>query len=150
LSHLDETILQIVPFAGFARAINAFRVLQETAPHAPRRLERPGRSFRARGERLCRRIYGPTYTRMIERMRSYHPELAEWILTDGYGKVLARPLLSPRERELVIVATLAALRAPLQLASHALGALRVGARRSEIRAVLAGSGAPRAARAWRG
>jgi 4-carboxymuconolactone decarboxylase len=132
---LDEALLQLVPFAGYARAINAFRILQETAPHRPLRADR-SRGVRRRGERLCRRIYGPVYGKMIARMRSYHPDLADWILEDGYGKVLARPRLSIRERELIVVAVLAALDVPLQLRSHVEGARRVGATDAEIRAVL--------------
>jgi alkylhydroperoxidase/carboxymuconolactone decarboxylase family protein YurZ len=133
---LDETLLQLVPFAGYARAINAFAALQDIAPHAPRRAPRRG-GLRKRGAALCRRIYGPVYGRMIARMKGFHPELAEWILADGYGKVLSRPVLSIRERELIVVAVLAALRLPKQLESHVRGALRVGATRREVAAMLA-------------
>jgi alkylhydroperoxidase/carboxymuconolactone decarboxylase family protein YurZ len=134
-ARLDEALLQLVPFAGYARAINAFRILQQVAPHVP--VSRPrGADVRRRGERLCRRIYGPVYPRMIARMRSYHPDLAEWIVSDGYGRVLSRPGLSIRERELIVVAVLTALKVPLQLRSHVEGARRVGASDAEIRAVL--------------
>jgi 4-carboxymuconolactone decarboxylase len=136
---LDETLLQLVPFAGYARAINAFAALQEIAPHAARPARRRG-GVRRRGEALCRRIYGPVYGRMISKMKSFHPELAEWILEDGYGKVLSRPVLSIRERELIVVAVLAALRLPKQLESHLRGALRVGATRREAEAMLAAAG----------
>ena len=136
---LDEALLQLVPFAGYARAINAFRVLQEIAPHRPRAGRATG-STRRRGEALCRRIYGPVYGRMIARMRSYHPDLADWILTEGYGRVLSRRGLSIRERELIVVAVLSALQVPAQLRSHVEGARRVGAREGEIRAVLRRTG----------
>ena len=72
-------------------------------------------------------------------MKSFHPDLAEWILADGYGKVLARPALSIRERELIVVAVLAAMKLPLQLESHIRGALRVGASKREV-AAMTGSG----------
>jgi len=68
-------------------------------------------------------------------MAGFHPELAEWILEDGYGKVLSRPVLSIRERELIVVAVLSALRLPLQLESHVRGALRVGATKGEVAAM---------------
>lgn len=134
-ARLDEALLQLVPFAGYARAINAFAVLQELAPHAPRST-RPRGDLRRRGEALCRRIYGPVYERMIGRMRGFHPDLAEWILADGYGRVLSRPGLTIRERELIVVAVLAALRLPKQLESHVRGARRVGATAREVRAML--------------
>src|SRR5438046_10201621 len=63
-ARLDETLLQLVPFAGYARAINAFAALQEIAPHVPRAPKSRG-GARRRGELLCRRIYGPVYDRMI-------------------------------------------------------------------------------------
>jgi 4-carboxymuconolactone decarboxylase len=72
---------------------------------------------------------------MIGRMRDYHPELADWILEEGYGRVLSRPVLSIRERELIVVAVLSALRLPLQLESHVRGALRVGATAGEVAAM---------------
>ncbi|HVE42186.1 MAG TPA: carboxymuconolactone decarboxylase family protein [Planctomycetota bacterium] len=73
---------------------------------------------------------------MIARMAGFHPALAAWILEDGYGKVLSRPILSIRERELIVVALLSALKLPLQLESHVRGALRVGATKGEVAAML--------------
>lgn len=134
-ARLDEALLQLIPFAGYARAINAFAVLQQIAPHTPKP-PKGRRGSSRRGEALCRRIYGPVYPRMIAKMRSFHPELASWILEDGYGKMLSRPGLSIRERELIVVAVLAALRLPLQRESHVRGALRVGATRREVDAML--------------
>ncbi len=124
-----------MPFAGYARAINAFAVLQEILPHAPK-ASRPRGDARRRGERLCRRIYGPVYQKMIARMGRFHPDLAEWILADGYGKVLSRPGLSILERELIVVATLAVLKVPKQLQSHVLGAVRVGASLRDVHRIL--------------
>ena len=69
-------------------------------------------------------------------MAGFHPELAEWILADGYGRVLSRPGLTIRERELIVVAVLAALRLPKQLESHVRGARRVGATGREVSAML--------------
>jgi len=134
-ARLDEALLQLIPFAGYARAINAFAVLQDLSPHKPRPV-RPRGDLARRGEALCRRIYGPVYERMIARMAGYHPELAEWILADGYGRVLSRPGLPIRERELIVVAVLSALRLPKQLESHVRGAIRVGATAREVSAML--------------
>jgi 4-carboxymuconolactone decarboxylase len=134
-ARLDEALLQLIPFTGYARAINAFAVLQDLVPHVPRRIGGKG-GLRRRGEALCRRIYGPVYGKMIERMRRFHPDLADWILEDGYGKVLSRPVLSTRERELLVVAVLATLNVPAQLKSHERGARRVGASEGQIRSML--------------
>lgn len=127
-SAVDETLLQLVPFAGFGRAINAFMVWAPLRPHPPR--ERPDRG--ADGRTLCRRVYGKAFDRLAERMRSLHPSLWEWILRDGYGRVLSRPGLPVRDRELLAVAVLAALRLKPQLESHVRGALRLGATPAQV------------------
>ena len=132
---LDETLLQLVPFAGYARAINAFAALRDLGLRVSRPSRAPG-GRRRRGEALCRRIYGPVYERMIARMGDFHPDLAAWILEDGYGKVLSRPGLTIRERELIVVAVLSALRLPMQLESHVRGAKRVGASEKDVSAML--------------
>ncbi|HEX7899802.1 MAG TPA: carboxymuconolactone decarboxylase family protein [Planctomycetota bacterium] len=130
---LHETLLQVVPFAGYGRAINAFAVLDSLRPDRPFRLER-GTS---KGDRLCRRIYGPSYGPLMRRLNALHPDLASWILRDGYGRVLSRGGLTIVERELLAVAALAALDGlEKQLESHVRGARRVGASEARIRAVL--------------
>jgi 4-carboxymuconolactone decarboxylase len=134
-ARLDEALLQLIPFTGYARAINAFAVLQEVVPHPARSLRGKG-GLRRRGKALCRRIYGPVYRKMIARMRGFHPDLADWILEDGYGRVLARPGLSILERELLVVAVLGTLNVPAQLKSHQLGAQRVGAVPAQLAAML--------------
>jgi 4-carboxymuconolactone decarboxylase len=134
-ARLDEALLQLIPFCGYARAINAFAVLQDVAPHRARSLK-PAAGLRKRGKALCRRIYGPVYDRMIAKMDGFHPDLARWILEDGYGKVLSRPVLSARERELLVVAVLSVMDVPAQLESHRRGALRVGAAEAEVSAML--------------
>lgn len=73
-------------------------------------------------------------------MRSYHPALAVWIEEFGYGRVLARPGLSFRERELLAVAVLAALRLEPQAESHVRGALRSGATLKDVEGVLRACG----------
>jgi 4-carboxymuconolactone decarboxylase len=134
---IQETILQTYLFAGFPRAINGFWVLEEVfgggVPPAPVEGRRPG--WRARGERLCRRIYGPDYPALMVRMKRFHPDLAEWILAEGYGKVLGRRFLKASERELIVIGLLTAGAVWRQMPSHLRGALNVGARRAGIDAV---------------
>lgn len=137
LRRLHEALLQVVPFAGYARAINAFAVLDGLRPSRPFRRER-GTS---NGAPLCRRIYGSAYAPLMRRLKSLHPDLAAWILRDGYGRVLSRGGLPLRERELLAVAALAALGGvEKQLESHVRGARRVGASEAEIQAVLTCAG----------
>jgi 4-carboxymuconolactone decarboxylase len=54
------------------------------------------------------------------------------MVVEGYGKVLGRPGLELRVRELCIAALLAVLDAPVQLRSHLRGALNSGAGVAEV------------------
>jgi alkylhydroperoxidase/carboxymuconolactone decarboxylase family protein YurZ len=137
---LREGLLQTYLFAGFPRAINALTFLDREAPGPagiPRERRQDSTTWRRRGERLCRKIYGPDFAPMMRNMVRAHPDLADWILVEGYGKTLARPFLTARERELLVVPTLVALGAWRQLPSHLKGALRCGATVREILDVLA-------------
>lgn len=135
---LREVVLQSYLFAGYPRCINALGVLASIAPpHARAPVRRDLDAWRARGERLCRRVYGRTYERMIETMRRLHPDLADWIVWEGYGKVLSRPRLDARVRELCVIPVLAAGGMVPQLRSHLAGARNCGATAAEVREALA-------------
>jgi 4-carboxymuconolactone decarboxylase len=69
-------------------------------------------------------------------VRDLHPALDAWMITDGYGKVLSRPGLGIRLRELCIVASCAAAGQQRQLHSHLHGALNTGASAEEVSATL--------------
>jgi len=137
---IREAILQSYLFAGYAAAINAFVVLNKIAPEDFRFLREEGHpslsKWTARGEILCRKIYGSQYERLFHNMKQIHPDLADWMLSEGYGKVLSRPFLSTRVRELLIVGMTAVLNVERQFHSHIKGALHVGATKKELQAVL--------------
>jgi alkylhydroperoxidase/carboxymuconolactone decarboxylase family protein YurZ len=73
---------------------------------------------------------------LMEHMRQLHPDLADWIILEGYGKVLSRPFLSPRVRELLIVAMTAVLQVERQFQSHVRGSIHAGSTPDELRSVL--------------
>ena len=139
---IREAVLQTYLFAGYAAAINAFILLNEIAGTEPDQktfwqettqdLER----WKERGQELCQKIYGSQYEKLFHNMKQLHPDLADWMIWEGYGKVLSRPFLSPRVRELLIVAMTAALQVERQFHSHVRGALHVGATPEELRAVV--------------
>jgi 4-carboxymuconolactone decarboxylase len=58
------------------------------------------------------------------------------MIVEGYGKVLGRPALDLRRRELCVVAACAALGQDRQLHSHLHGAIHAGASHAEISATL--------------
>ncbi len=138
LAWIRELALQNYLFLGFPRAINVLAVLPPArAPRRPRGTDSPVAAWRRRGERLCRRIYGDAYERMRAQIRRFHPDLAEWIIWEGYGKVLARPGLSARTRELCVLPVLAITGSLPQLRAHVRGARNVGASAADVRAALA-------------
>ena len=126
-----ELGLMLRLYAGFPAAIEFLRALQEVWPArtvagVPASNEAE-RSWQPRGERLCRRVYGPEYARLRAFMQGLDPDLDRWMILEGYGKTLARKGLGVIDRELATVAALAALGWSRQQAAHAQGALRVGA-----------------------
>ena len=90
----------------------------------------------ARGRQLFERIYEKDAGRVREMLRAGHPDFERWIEGHAYGRILSRPGLDPRMRELLAVAGLAALGQDRQMASHARGALRCAATPAEVNAVL--------------
>src|SRR5437773_2475432 len=63
--------------------------------------------------------------------------IEDLVLVDAYGKVIGRPGLDLKRRELCTVAEIAVLGAADQLHSHLRGALNTGATRAEVEGVLA-------------
>jgi 4-carboxymuconolactone decarboxylase len=135
---VEEVLLQSYLFAGFPRALNAMREWRRASGRpAPDETVPVSRDlWRVQGEETCRTVYGPFYERLRANIRALHPALDEWMIVEGYGKVLSRPGLDLRRRELCIVAACAASGQERQLHSHLHGARHAGATPEEIDAVL--------------
>lgn len=142
---VEELILQSYLFTGFPRTLNAMRAWRalNVAPNVapPPTAEPPARDpalseWRAQGERTCATVYGEAYDLLRSNIRALHPALDDWMIADGYGKVLSRPGLDLKTRELAIVAACAASRQQRQLHSHLHGALNAGASEAEVDATL--------------
>jgi 4-carboxymuconolactone decarboxylase len=138
---VEEIILQSYLFAGFPRALNAARawraVSGRSAPEEDENAAGQGiAQWRKRGEETCRIVYGDMYEKLRDNIRDLHPALDEWMIIDGYGKVLSRPYIDLRTRELCVVAACATSGQQRQLHSHLHGALNAGSTSAEIVAVL--------------
>lgn len=140
---VEEVVLQSYLFAGFPRALNAAREWRRASGRpAPREdgdahAESRASLWRERGERTCAIVYGPFYDALRRNIRDLHPALDAWMIVDGYGKVLSRPALDLRRRELCVVGACAAARQDRQLHSHLHGALHAGATAAEVSDALA-------------
>jgi 4-carboxymuconolactone decarboxylase len=134
---VEEIILQSYLFAGFPRALNAARawraVSERPAPEVDSEsLVANLDMWRDVGERTCAIVYGDSYERLRKNVRDLHPALDDWMIVDGYGKVLSRPGADLRTRELCIVAACAVSGQQRQLHSHLHGAMNAGASPGEV------------------
>ena len=136
---IEEVILQSYLFAGFPRALNAARIWRPFAPEpAAATLAQADdlEGWREQGKQTCATVYGSAYDKLRDNIRGLHPLLDEWMITDGYGKVLSRPLLNLKLRELCIVAACAASGQQRQLHSHLRGALNAGVSADAVESAL--------------
>jgi len=136
----EELILQSYLFVGFPRALNAMRAWRKAsgraAPRADADPDTGAAAWRARGEATCATVYGPMYERLRVNIRGLHPALDDWMIEEGYGRVLGRPGLDLKRRELCVAAVCAATEQDRQLHSHLHGARHAGASAAEIDAAL--------------
>ena len=140
---IEELLLQSMLVVGYPLALVAFGAWRGVGGPAP--VEGDGaedlahadwESWAARGAAVCREVYGRAYHKLLVNLRALHPALEDLVLVDAYGKVIGRPGLDLKRRELCTVATTAVLGTAEQLHSHLRGALNTGAAAEEIDAVL--------------
>lgn len=137
-AHVEEVLLQSYLFVGYPAALQAIGRWREMSGRpAPEAVESDWAAWAERGAQVCSAVYGGQYERLRRNVRALHPDMEQWMVTEGYGKVIGRPGLVLTTRELCIVALLAVQDAPQQLYSHLRGALHVGASRADIEATLA-------------
>jgi 4-carboxymuconolactone decarboxylase len=130
-----EAVLQVHLFSGIPRQLEAYEALERAgglgAVGPEEALAEP--DLPERGAGLFDRIYGAHAEAVRARIAAHHPDFARWVGGHAYGRVLTRPGLSARVRELLAVGALAALGQERQLASHARGAVACGATAEEVR-----------------
>jgi 4-carboxymuconolactone decarboxylase len=137
---IEEIILQNYLFAGYPTAIEGLFCLHEIY-----RIPSMSSDFdsyknysiwKKKGIELCQTIYGDHFERLMTNINMLNLDLAEWMLVEGYGKVLSRNQLDLITRELCILAVLVIQNKPRQLRSHLRGALHVSATPEQILATL--------------
>lgn len=139
--HVDEVLLQSYLFVGFPRTLNAMVAWRDVsgiaAPESDDAADMSNADAWAQaGERTCRTVYGPTYDALRRHVARLHPAVDQWMVVDGYGKVLSRPQLDLDVRERCIAAVCAATAQLPQLGSHLRGARRTGVTFAELDATL--------------
>lgn len=134
----EETLLQALLFFGFPRVVTAFEVLQRAWPidEAPSGGALPADEQGEAGSRLFDTIYGDNAAAVRGMLRSFHGEFHDFVLSAAYGRILTRPGLTGRQRELLATGALQTLQQVPQLVAHARGALTLGATETEVREAL--------------
>src|SRR6266487_3951499 len=140
---IEELLLQSMLVVGYPLALVAFAAWRGVGGPAP--IEGDGaedlahadwQAWAARGAAVCREVYGRAYHKLLVNLRALHPALEDLVLVDAYGKVIGRPGLDLKRRELATVAAIAVLGTAQQLHSHLRGALNTGASVEQVEAVL--------------
>ncbi|MDF1700649.1 MAG: NUDIX domain-containing protein [Planctomycetota bacterium] len=140
-ARLVETLLQIVPYAGYPRAITAFGILRARLPEAPasHEAETDRETSAARGRAAFEAVYGTTAGAVQRGLAALDPVLARWTLEHAYGRVLAREgTLSLLEREYLGVSILTALGGLGDpLLGHMRACVRLGSSQQGVAAAIA-------------
>src|SRR5262245_52494523 len=138
---IDELLLQSFLNVGYPLALVAFGVWRSVAgpvqdrgePIAHPEWER----WTKRGVEACGEVYGRTFHKLMLNLRSLHPAIEPLVVVDAYGKILGRPGLDSKRRELCTLAAIAMQNAPRQLHAHLRGTLNTGSTREEVDEVIA-------------
>ena len=138
---VEELLLQSFLNVGYPLALVAFGVWREVAgppQETGEAIAHPEwERWTERGVQACAEVYGRTFHKLLVNLRALHPAIETLVVVDAYGKILGRPGLDTKRRELCTLAAIAMLDAPRQLHAHLRGALNTGSTREEVDAVLA-------------
>lgn len=131
-----ESLLQIYLFCGFPAAIIGIQAFSKHFKISISKESYNLKKFRSRGKAKCKEVYQANYDKLIHNFDNMSPELAEWMIIEGYGKVLGRKDLGLKERELLNVAILCTNYYEHQLFSHLKGAINTGSNNEIITKVI--------------
>jgi len=128
-----ETILQSYLFCGFPAAIESLTIFRKNFPNFQKRKTVFNHvKFRKSGITNCKLVYKNNFKKLIENMNYYSRDLRDWMIIEGYGKVLGRTGLNLLEREYINVSMLVTRFYKNQLHSHLRGCLYMGASKNEL------------------
>lgn len=142
---VEELLLQSFLNVGYPLALVAFGVWRSVAgpvgggggesgePIAHSEWER----WTKRGVAACGEVYGRTYHKLMLNLRALHPAIEPLVVVDAYGKILGRPGLDSKRRELCTLGAIAMQNTPRQLHAHLRGALNTGSSRDDVDEVIA-------------
>jgi 4-carboxymuconolactone decarboxylase len=92
-----------------------------------------------KGLRIFEKVYREKAANTLSKIKSYDKELANVLIDTAYGRILSRPTLDLKTKELCIVSMLIPLGKTLALKRHINGALNVGVKHEHLKEVLVAS-----------
>src|SRR5437764_14165898 len=105
---IEELLLQSLLVVGYPLALVAFGVWRQV--QGPRSGAGAGsgeelahedwQAWATRGSAVCAAVYGRAFHKLLLNLRALHPALEDLVLVDAYGKVIGRPGLDLKRREL--------------------------------------------------
>lgn len=134
---LVELMIHLVVYAGFPAALNGTAVLRQVFLERgvvvdPSGTKLEGDSYQA-GLEALRKIDGEAGEKVISSLEDIAPDLGRCIIDFAFGQVYTREGLDLHQRELITVASLAAMGcATPQLKVHTHGFLNVGGTREQL------------------
>jgi len=121
-----EAILQIYLFCGFPATILGIQAFSKHFKISISKESYNLKNFIKRGQINCKAVYQSNYEKLVHNFDKMSPDLADWMIIEGYGKVLGRKDLPLKDRELINVAILCTNYYEHQLFSHLKGSLNTG------------------------
>jgi len=139
---IEELLLQSFLNVGYPLTLAAFGVWREMVPEVADAGGEPldhakHNAWKERGAGAAGEVYGRTYQKLLINLRALHPAVEHLVVTDAYGKILAREGVDAKWREIGTLSAIAMLEAPNQLHAHLRGALNLGWTREQVDALLA-------------
>lgn len=127
-----EALLQNYLFCGFPSALFFLKRFHHLCGFKPEDYKFNTAGLFEKGIKTSKKIYGDKLPKLISNVKKFSPELAEWLIIEGYGKVISRKDLTIKEREACIISVLSVQKFEEQLVSHIYGGLKNGLTKKQI------------------
>ncbi|GIV28903.1 MAG: hypothetical protein KatS3mg027_2717 [Bacteroidia bacterium] len=132
-----EALLQNYLFCGFPNALFFLKRFHHLSGYKPKKISSVNTNrLKEKGIKTSKKIYGDKLEKLISNVKKFSPELSEWLIIEGYGKVISRSALKIKEREACIISVLTTQMFEEQLISHLYGGLRNGLKITQIRKII--------------
>ena len=145
VEEIRELMLLCVLPAGWPPVIDALRFLgtwceKNKVPVPPAKKLRDGygtTDWYKTGKKKCTKLYGKKiWKRYLRRLAVVDPALADYTVSELYGKLLSRDTIDDKTRELCFIAGAGAIKSKSALKMHISGALNSGAAPAEVKEAL--------------